>query len=103
MIIEKPVFVQKLSLTRCPACGREISTQAPSCPACGHPMNPTQNQAPKTNAQNTAANTPNTIWKHLITMVGVGWVGYVVAIFLLGFFFIATFGVISVAAFYFLR
>src|SRR5438132_12644791 len=27
-----------MPLIKCPACGREVSTQAASCPNCGHPM-----------------------------------------------------------------
>jgi hypothetical protein len=30
-----------MSLTPCPACGREISTEARSCPQCGHPQGET--------------------------------------------------------------
>ncbi|WP_049236395.1 zinc ribbon domain-containing protein [Moraxella canis] len=31
-----------MSLIPCPACGKQISKQAPTCPSCGHPMNPDQ-------------------------------------------------------------
>lgn len=27
-----------MSLTQCPACSRDVSTQAPSCPNCGQPL-----------------------------------------------------------------
>lgn len=27
-----------MALTRCPACGRDVSTQATSCPGCGQPQ-----------------------------------------------------------------
>src|SRR5262249_57931217 len=30
-----------MGLIKCPACGREISTEAESCPQCGHPNRPT--------------------------------------------------------------
>jgi zinc ribbon protein len=27
-----------MSLTACPACGKQVSSQAPTCPQCGHPI-----------------------------------------------------------------
>jgi hypothetical protein len=31
-----------MPLVQCPACGREISTEAEACPQCGHPNYPTR-------------------------------------------------------------
>lgn len=35
-----------MALIRCPDCGREISTEAPSCPGCGRPMQTTPKPTP---------------------------------------------------------
>jgi len=33
-----------MALTRCPECGRSVSTQAAACPGCGHPLQPRDGQ-----------------------------------------------------------
>ena len=36
-----------MSLISCPACGKQVSKQAPSCPQCGHPLAPPPSAAPQ--------------------------------------------------------
>jgi hypothetical protein len=36
-----------MSLIACPACGKQVSIQAPSCPQCGHPIAAPRYEAPQ--------------------------------------------------------
>lgn len=39
--VPTPAAAPAIALVPCPACGRQLSSQAPSCPGCGHVISPT--------------------------------------------------------------
>lgn len=41
-----------MALTKCPDCGRDVSTQAAACPGCGHPISAAGAQRVQTSEDN---------------------------------------------------
>ncbi|MBV7543711.1 zinc ribbon domain-containing protein [Acidovorax sp. sic0104] len=58
-----------MALIRCPECGRDISSHAPSCPSCGYPL---QDRGPSPPAQpHNALQSPH-VWGRVAVALG-GW------------------------------